>query len=244
MIEAVEQLQTTLDRLLKGKHIVRVLEAGCGSATHINIACDAHLIGIDISEKQLQRNSALDEKILGDVQTYALSESDFDVIVCWDVLEHLPHPRRALENFVRAVKEDGLIVLALPNLYSMKGVLTKFTPFWFHVWARRRLFGEKEAGTEDLGPFPTFLKLSVTPTNLKRFAQEQGLVVEYFRIYESEMHQVFKERHRILGRAWSGLSFTVQALGFGRIAADLTDYIMVLRKERKEPDRIRLCRPM
>lgn len=34
MTEAVEELQTTLDRLLKGKHIVRVLEAGCGSATH------------------------------------------------------------------------------------------------------------------------------------------------------------------------------------------------------------------
>ena len=232
MTEAVEQLQSTLDRLLKDKDVVRVLEAGCGSATHINISCDAHLIGIDISEKQLERNPALDEKILGDIQTYALPESDFDVIVCWDVLEHLPHPTRALENFVRAVKDDGLIVLALPNLYSMKGVLTKFTPFWFHVWARRRLFGEKQAGTEDLGPFPTFLKLSVTPANLKRFAREQDLIVEYYRIYESEMHQVFKKRHRILGSAWTGLSVAVQTLGFGTVSANLTDYIMVLRKPR------------
>src|SRR4051812_43966697 len=99
MTEAIRQLKTTLDRLLEGKQIEHVLEAGCGSASHISIAADACLTGIDISEKQLARNQALDEKILGDVQSYALPESRFDVIICWDVLEHLPHPELALENF-------------------------------------------------------------------------------------------------------------------------------------------------
>jgi SAM-dependent methyltransferase len=230
MTEAVAELQTILDRLLERKQIEHVLEAGCGSASHIRIAYDACLTGIDISEKQLARNHALDEKILGDLQTYALPESHFDVIVCCDVLEHLPHPTDALENLVRAIKEDGLIVLALPNLYSMKGILTKFTPFWFHVWVRRYLFGEKEAGTDDNGPFPTFLRLSIAPEAMNRFARERGLVIEYFRVYESQMHRLFKERHRKLGAVWSGLGLVVQALSRNRITADRTDYIVLLRK--------------
>ena len=230
MTEAILQLQTTLDRLLEGKWIERILEAGGGSASHLKIPDAACLIGIDVSEKQLQRNNVLDEKILGDVQTYALPESDFDIIICWDVLEHLPRPMCAVENFLRAIKEDGLIVLALPNLYSMKGMLTKYTPFWFHVWVRRHLFGEKEAGTEDFGPFPTFLRFSVTPSAIKRFARERGMAIEYFCIYESQMHRVFKERHRTLGIIWSILSLVVQTLTLNGISANLTDYVIMLRK--------------
>jgi len=230
MTEAILNLQTTLDRLLEGKQIEHVLEAGCGSVSHIGIGGDACLTGIDISEKQLARNQVLDEKILGDVQAYALPESRFDVIICWDVLEHLQHPELALENFARALKEEGMLILALPNLYSMKGMITKFTPFRFHIWVRRHLFGETEAGKDDNGPFPTFLKRTIAPAALKQFASERGLIVEYFCVYESEMHHLFKERHRTLGVVWSGLGRVVQALSFNRVVADLTDYIILLRK--------------
>jgi SAM-dependent methyltransferase len=230
MTEAAFQLQITLDRLLGGKQIERVLEAGCGSASHIRIPHNACLTGIDISEKQLARNHALDERIVGDLQTYALPESHFDAIVCWNVLEHLPQPECALENFVRALKEDGIIILALPNLYSMKGVLTKFTPFWFHVLILRYLFGEKEAGKDESYPFPTFLRRSIAPEAIKRFARERGLIIEYFHIYESQMHHEFKETHRTLGIVWGGVAHVVQALSLNRIAADLTDYIILLRK--------------
>ncbi len=230
MTEAVLQLKGTLDRLLDGKKIEHVLEAGCGSASHISIAGDTCLTGIDISEKQLARNQALDEKILGDLQNYALPESRFDVIICWDVLEHLPQPERALENFVRALKEDGMIILAFPNLYSLKGIVTKFTPFLFHVWVRRHLFGERDAGKDDNGPFPTFLKSAIAPAAIKQFARERGLGVEFFCLYESEMHQVFKERHSTLGVVWSALGRLTQLLTFNRLAADLTDCIILLRK--------------
>lgn len=230
MTDAIAQLQATLDRLIDGKHIERILEAGCGSTRRIRIAPDAVLVGIDISEKQLQRNGALDERILGDIQAYALRESHFDVIVCWDVLEHLSQPEQALANFVRAVKEEGLVVLALPNLRSMKGLLTKFTPFWFHVWTRRRLFGETQAGTEDFGPFPTYLRPSIAPAAILRFARERDLVIEYFQVYESDMHRVFRERHRTLGLVWRGLAMAAQAVSLGRISADLTDCFIVLRK--------------
>jgi Methyltransferase domain len=52
-------------------------------------------------ERQHPRDRALDEihrlieRELGDIESYDLPAEDFDVVVCWNVFEHLPHPERA-----------------------------------------------------------------------------------------------------------------------------------------------------
>ena len=230
MNEANQELQTVLDLLLADQPVDRVLEAGCGSASHVRVGANPYIAGIDISEKQLARNGHLDERIKGDIQRYDFKKSSFDAVICWDVLEHIPEPVLALENFVDAVREQGLIILAFPNVFSMKGLITKYTPFGFHVWARRRLFGEKEAGTEDFGPFPVFMRYSIAPTAVERFAHDHGLIVEFLKVYESEMHQVFRQRNRLLGVMWKAIGTVVRTISVGRIAADLSDCMIVLRK--------------
>ena len=114
------ELQDVVDRLFPDGGPIAVLEAGCGSATHIGLGDNARIVGIDISEDQLARNSYISRKIVGDVQTYDFDDGSFDLIMCWDVLEHLPHPEKALKSFARAVMADGVILLALPNDYSLK----------------------------------------------------------------------------------------------------------------------------
>src|SRR5436190_11859648 len=83
---------------------VKVLEAGCGSATHIQLTKNYKLTGMDISQKQLDRNTNLSEKILGDVQTYPFQSESFDLIISWYVLEHLKYPEKAMQNFKNALK--------------------------------------------------------------------------------------------------------------------------------------------
>jgi 2-polyprenyl-3-methyl-5-hydroxy-6-metoxy-1,4-benzoquinol methylase len=93
--EEINKLQSVIShQLLSNKKNIRVLEAGCGSASHFNFGQNAYLVGIDISEEQLKSNSVLNEKILGDIQVYNLPVTNFDVIVCWYVLEHLPEPEK------------------------------------------------------------------------------------------------------------------------------------------------------
>ena len=137
---------------------VMVLEAGCGSCSHIEIKSKAYFIGIDISLEQLERNSNLNEKIHGDIQSYNLPKRTYDIIICWDVLEHLPNPDKALSNFSAAIKDEGIIILTMPNVLSFEGVVTKLTPHWFHIWVYRNIFHEKWAGTEGRGPFKAFLR--------------------------------------------------------------------------------------
>ena len=120
-VDPRRELQSVIGRFFSDGRSFEVLEAGCGSSRHIELGDRARIVGIDISEEQLARNDRLDRKILGDVQTHDFAPECFDLIVCWDVLEHLPEPERALRSFARASKAGGVILLALPNVFSLKG---------------------------------------------------------------------------------------------------------------------------
>src|SRR4051812_38842758 len=142
--ELLTALQTAVRDAMDGRsRPLHMLEAGCGDQrSPLGLdADDVRIVGIDVSALQLQRNSWADEKILGDVQSYAFAPEAFDVVACWDVLEHLPSPRDALARFAHAVRTDGIIALGAPNPDSAKGLITKFTPHRVHVWYYRQIVG-------------------------------------------------------------------------------------------------------
>lgn len=231
----IVKLQSVLDRALAARDCIKVLEAGCGSNSHVELGPNTYVVGIDISEKQLQRNPLLHEKILGDLQAYKLPASYFDIILCWDVMEHLPHPEKALANFARSIREDGIIVLAMPNLFSVKGLITKLAPYKLHVLAWRYLYGNKDAGKEDNGPFPTFLRYSISPSVMKQRARRHGLAVEYMSLYESPMHRQLREKYRLTGTPWRLVRRAVKALTLGKVDPGQTDYIIVLKRVASAP---------
>ena len=109
------------NQLLNGKPRIKLLEAGCGSYTHIKFNPEVYAVGIDISKEQLERNVTVQEKILGDLEQYPLPRDEFDVAICWMVLEHLPNPQQAMRNMFDCVKPGGLVILGFPNLLSIKG---------------------------------------------------------------------------------------------------------------------------
>jgi SAM-dependent methyltransferase len=228
--EANEGLASYIDAVSRSKSARKVLDAGCGSSSKISLGSNVHLAGLDISQKQLDRNEALDERILGDLQCFALPPQEFDFVVCWDVLEHLRHPRAALENLVNTTKDDGVLIFGGPNVVSMKSLIAKFTPHWFHVWIYRALTGDRRFGTEDHGPFKTFLRFSIAPTALARFADKKGLSIEYFVAYESPAQKTLRERIGLAGRSWRFAKAAIRVLTLGRVHLDQTDLILVLRK--------------
>jgi 2-polyprenyl-3-methyl-5-hydroxy-6-metoxy-1,4-benzoquinol methylase len=48
----------------------------------------------------------------------AFEEGSFDVITLWHVLEHLPEPDLRIKEFQKLLKDDGLLVVAVPNFKS------------------------------------------------------------------------------------------------------------------------------
>ena len=226
-----ETLQPVINRLLNDKRPIKVLEAGCGSINKVELNTDAFIVGIDISENQLQRNTILNEKILGDIQYHDFQPSTFDVIICWDVLEHLPKPKRALYKFFKALKKDGIIILVIPNIFSLKGLLTKFTPHWIHIFIYKHFFGRYNAGENDIGPFKTYLRFSTSPSSIKKMAIENGFKIEYFNTTDALNDwggQVLSEKRRSLYIAIKWIQKILKILSFGKIAD--SDYQIILKK--------------
>jgi len=77
------------------------------------------------------------------------ADGEFDALIIWHVLEHLPDPQAALEHCARVLRPGGVLALAVPNFDSWQARVTKYA--WFHLdmprhyshfsapWLRRRL---------------------------------------------------------------------------------------------------------
>lgn len=228
--QEITKVQSVVKQLLDNKESAKVLEVGCGSRSYLRFSKNAYVVGIDISEEQLSINTDLDEKILGDIQSYSLPNSEYDLIICWWVLEHLSCPQKALENCLKALKKNGMIIIASPNAFSLKGLATKFTPQWFHVWTYKHAFGYKEVvKTANGPPFRTFLKFSIAPKAFESFAVKHNLSIEYFSLYEDFKQKKLRKKYRVDGAVWELIKLITKLLSLGKIDSEYTDYILVLK---------------
>jgi 2-polyprenyl-3-methyl-5-hydroxy-6-metoxy-1,4-benzoquinol methylase len=80
----------------------------------------SEVVGVDIFEdaKNKQNYKPLDQFIFGDIEKIDLPEyfQHFDLILLADVLEHLFEPKSVLETLKKYLKEDGKIIISMPNI--------------------------------------------------------------------------------------------------------------------------------
>lgn len=223
----MKDVQSIIDRELNNKKELTVLEAGCGSGGRVKCRADARLVGIDISQKQLDRNTSIQDKILGDLETYDLSSGAYDLIMCWDVLEHLPHPEKALVNFFKGIKNGGLVLLAAPNVLTLRGFITKYSPHWFHIFFYRYVYKRPEAGTEDQPPFPTFHRFAIAPKAITELAAQHNVRV----VFEVKYQIQHVDKHPLVTFAWSMANIVVNILTLGLVETDQkSSFILLLQK--------------
>lgn len=83
--------------------------------------------GMDVSEfaVKLGRQRAKQAKlVVGDIVSLPFQDGSFDVVTCFEVLEHLLNPLIALKEISRILKENGVFVMSTPNVRS-KGLRWK-----------------------------------------------------------------------------------------------------------------------
>lgn len=213
-----------VNTILSGKDHIKILEAGCGSASQISFNAAVYTVGIDLSADELDKNSVVQEKILGDIQDYPLPEDEFDVIVCWMVLEHLPRPNAALANMFRAAKPGGIVVLGFPNLASIKGLATKFTPFWFHEAFYRFMRYRSQH-------FPTYFRASILPQRLIRFAACNGFSPVLYKLAEGGVSKKLRSRSALSDFGLSTVDRAALLVSFGKWQTALLDECAVVLKK-------------
>ena len=209
-----------------------VYEAGGGSTSFMPLEMleRSHVTVVDIDEDQIRYNDYAQEKILGDIQTYRFKPNSFDLVICYNVIEHLADVGAALSGFCQALKPGGLILIGAPNPRSLSGVITKYSPHWVHVWFYRHVRGEELAGRPGHPPFPTFFHPLATRSNLAAFAKVNGLQVIYQKEYESPRYPEMRLRKPVLAAVLDGVARILNLLRRSDGDVRRGDYHMILRK--------------
>lgn len=105
--------------LLRDRQIDSVLDIGCGEGTKLDYACHLfpnirRVYGFDISPVALQRAQKIlpqGQFVAGDIETQPPPFSA-DLVMCLEVLEHLPNDVQALQN-IRMATQKYLLVSTL-----------------------------------------------------------------------------------------------------------------------------------
>jgi SAM-dependent methyltransferase len=232
--EARQSLLAVHEVLLRELTAARlsVYEAGGGATSFLplDIMRRAHVTVVDIDETQNLNNNYAQEKILGDIQTHRFPPGSFDLVICYNVIEHLTDVQAALLRFCESLKQNGLILIGAPNPRSLSGIVTRYTPHWFHVWFYRHIRGEMHAGKPGEAPFPTFFHPLVSLSNLDAFAQTHGLEVIYRRQYESPRFPEMRARKPALAALIDAAAGVMNALLLRKTDVRHGDYHLILRK--------------
>ena len=209
-----------------------IYEAGGGSCSVLppELLSRSKVTVIDIDEDQVRNNTYADEAILGDVQTYSFGRDSFDLVICYNVIEHVPDVEAALLNFCEALKPSGMILIGAPNPRSLSGVVTKYSPHWFHVWFYRNIRGIKTAGLPGEPPFPTFFHPLVTLPKLEAFAAANGLEMTYRREVESPRYPEMRQRKPLFAALVDAGAAVLNAVLPRGTDARRGDYHVILRK--------------
>jgi 2-polyprenyl-3-methyl-5-hydroxy-6-metoxy-1,4-benzoquinol methylase len=107
----------TPEDLLKG-HGKRALDVGCayGFTTKILAGLGYDVCGVDISTYGTKQGKNLGDSpfVVCDAQiNMPFIEESFDLVTCFDVLEHLSFPEKALKNMFNVCK--GTLICTTPN---------------------------------------------------------------------------------------------------------------------------------
>jgi SAM-dependent methyltransferase len=104
----------------------RVLDLGCryGALTRAYIAGN-EVVGMDVDSVALEEAARVGLKTLhGDVtEPLPVDDESFDVVVCGELLEHLPFPEQTVAEARRALRPGGLLVGSVPNAFRLRNRL-------------------------------------------------------------------------------------------------------------------------
>lgn len=164
----MEWVSNYLDHFGKTK---KILDAGCGEGVLVKKYRDQgfDMIGMDL-------NYATEYVFQRSILETELEDASLDLIICLDVLEHMPPDLQelALKEFARILKPDGNLLISLPNLahlasrvsFFFTGNLIRTSEIGRHPGDRpinefRNLIKRDFKISKRVGLFPTFPLISL-----------------------------------------------------------------------------------
>ena len=96
-----------------------LLDVGCGSKPYRPMFApfvEKHL-GIEYSPESVFRGCEAD--VFGDAMKLPFDNETIDTILCTEVLEHLTNPEKAIAEFARVLRPNGILITTAPFFYPI-----------------------------------------------------------------------------------------------------------------------------
>jgi 2-polyprenyl-3-methyl-5-hydroxy-6-metoxy-1,4-benzoquinol methylase len=130
---------------------------------------------------------------------FSFKDKQFDVITLWHVLEHVHQLHEYIQTFHRVLKDDGSLIIAVPNYTSYDAAVYK--EYWAAYDVPRHLYHFSPASMDQLMKQYSFKVIECKPMWFDSF-------------YVSILSEQYKTGHNNLIRAgWNGWLSNMKALG-------------------------------
>jgi SAM-dependent methyltransferase len=170
----------------------RILDAGAGERQFRHFCSHLNYVSQDFARYEPSTSQGglhpeswdpQDLDIISDIVSIPEPDASFEAILCTEVLEHLPYPHRAIDEFARLLTSGGFLILTAPFCS-----LTHFAPYHFCT-GFNRFFYERvldEAGFD-------VIELTSNGNYFEYLAQEVRRLPIVARRYTSP-HRIWKGR--------------------------------------------------
>jgi len=134
--------ESLIDKMLRFKKTGKLLDVGAGVGILLSVAAKKgfEVKGVEVSEwaSAFARNEKGLDIITGKLEAANFKKESFDVVVINHALEHIEDPKGSLNEIYKILKEDGLLVIGVPNAGSIMAKIKG--PDWAslrpeeHIW--------------------------------------------------------------------------------------------------------------
>ena len=167
---SVKLTRITLDRFIEAHASAgRTLDIGAQNGPYA--ALFPNRVALDI-----RRGTGV--QIIGDAQALGIADDAFDVVLCTEVLEHLPEPQRAVDEMFRVLRPGGTLLLTTRFLFPIHDAphdYFRFTKYGLRYLLRRFTIVELQEETDSVGALAVLLQRlgmqarTVGPTSTRAF---------------------------------------------------------------------------
>ena len=141
-------LSDAIDNIPSG---ARILDAGAGQLANKKYCTHLKYVSQDFCQYKGKAGGSISEglqtekwdtsfiDIVSDITDIPEPDASFDAILCSEVLEHIPEPTHALDEFHRLLKPDGILILTAPFSSSVHMAPYHFCSGFSRYWYEHHL---------------------------------------------------------------------------------------------------------
>ena len=175
---ANERLVFVQNELSKIPDRMKILDAGCGDQQYRKYCAHLEYYGQDLGKYTFPDRKMINEigikkkfeygelNYVGNIWEIEEKDAFFDVILCTEVLEHIPYPNETLAEFSRLLKPGGKLILTAPS-----NCLRHFDPYFIYSgfsdrWHEKFLMDNNMdiEKIETVGDYYSWLKVEIART--------------------------------------------------------------------------------